>query len=752
MRGDRRWFDRVASAGTVAALSDRELLRRFVARADDRAFAALMARHGPMVLGVCRRHLDDGHAAEDAFQATWLVLVRRAGSLRDADRLGPWLHGVARRVALRARRVVARRRAVERLGLDHDPPAVPEPDDDRAARQSALDEEVARMPERLRSPLVLCYLEGLTHEEAAHRLGCPLGTVRSRIARSRVLLRDRLARRGLMAPEVGLATPSAWLFPSVPEGLFDATCRAGLGVASGSSLAATGVSSLVVTLTTEAVRMLQISRWTTRVLALSLVGITAGGAWMAASHGRDQPPDPMASPTPGAAAIPALSPVTADEPADLRGVVVDPDGKPVAGATVLYGVNEPGRSGHEVTRTNPTGEFTCRRSAAADILGVVVYQEGFQVLTYSSYRTPDRPQNLPVRLALRKVEPFRGTLLDVQGKPVAGAEVRVLMYAEIPDNSDRQAVEVGATRKMAYISYRQMPRGVISGSELEPLFRTRTDATGAFELQALGGESVGLKLLVTGADGQSYRVSTGAKPAGADRPKLGGPGFTMPPPGEAMEQQGFMIAAPGRPATLVTVPAARIEGRVVSRIPGHSVAGMTAVYQQSQPMEQPSGNLSDRIPVDTDGRFVFDGLTGGTVNVVVHGLGENKDWTYRAAQDVELRPGQTSAVTIELIRGVEVTGTVLRVFSEQPVGDAMVGTYGPFRPRTGAMTQSVTTDGQGRYRYRLPSGETYFYIMGFKDRRPRPEGPSGLTVTIPDGATSFQVPPIYIGAEAAKSN
>jgi RNA polymerase sigma factor (sigma-70 family) len=188
-------LNRLFHRGTVAGLSEGGLLDRFVTEADESAFAALVSRHGPMVLGVCRRALRDKHDVEDAFQATFLVLVRRARSIRDGELVGHWLHGVAHRVAVRARANAARRYVHERPGaeVDRAEESTP-PTDDLAA---ILDEELARLPESLQAPLVLCYHEGLTHDEAAQRLGWPVGTVRSRMARARGVMQRRLTRRGI---------------------------------------------------------------------------------------------------------------------------------------------------------------------------------------------------------------------------------------------------------------------------------------------------------------------------------------------------------------------------------------------------------------------------------------------------------------------------------------------------------------------------------------------------------------------------
>ena len=183
-----RQIEHLFGGGTATGTAEGDLLERFLARRDQAAFEALVARHGPMVLGVCRRILADPHDIEDAFQATFLILVRKARAIRDRELLGPWLYGVARRVANRARADASRRRTRERSGAEEaamESPGVRDPDELRAV----LDEELGRLPEKYRAPLVLCYLEGLTHDEAALRLRCPVGTVRSRMTRARETLR-----------------------------------------------------------------------------------------------------------------------------------------------------------------------------------------------------------------------------------------------------------------------------------------------------------------------------------------------------------------------------------------------------------------------------------------------------------------------------------------------------------------------------------------------------------------------------------
>src|SRR5262245_53131855 len=177
--------------------SDAQLLEGFFARRDEAAFTALVRRHGPMVLGVCQRVLHDLCDAEDAFQATFLVFVRKAATLRKPERVSNWLYGVAYRTALRARAQRVRQRAFEKPLLDL-PSSEPVAELVWQELRPILDQELNRLPDRYRSPLVLCYLEGKTKRQAARQLGRPEGTVSTQLARGRDILRQRLTRRGLM--------------------------------------------------------------------------------------------------------------------------------------------------------------------------------------------------------------------------------------------------------------------------------------------------------------------------------------------------------------------------------------------------------------------------------------------------------------------------------------------------------------------------------------------------------------------------
>src|SRR5262245_38542396 len=208
-------------------LPDRQLLERFTARHEEAAFAALVQRHGPIVLHVCRRVLHDPADAEDAFQATFLVLVRKAAAIRKLESLGCWLYGVAHRLARKARVEAARRRTREQSATRR-PPADLLAEVTGRELCAALDDELQRLPERYRAPLVLCYLEGQTRDEAARQLGWSLGTFKRRLEGGRNLLRARLARRGVtlpaaLLPALALPGPAA---AAVPALLAEATLQA----------------------------------------------------------------------------------------------------------------------------------------------------------------------------------------------------------------------------------------------------------------------------------------------------------------------------------------------------------------------------------------------------------------------------------------------------------------------------------------------------------------------------------------------
>jgi RNA polymerase sigma factor (sigma-70 family) len=266
---------RLADRQRTAPLGDAQLLEQFARRRDEAAFAALLERHGPTVLGVCRRILHESHDAEDAFQATFLVFVRKANSIGRAEALGCWLYEVAYRTALRAKHNAARRRTRERQAprmADTPPPT----DLDWSELRPILDEELHRLPDNYRRPFVLCYLEGKTHAEAAEQLDWPKGTVSGRLARARDLFRRRLARHGLILSASALVA----LLPrqasaAVPARLLNSTHRAGLLTAAGRPAAAF-VSAEAVTLAREVALGMASAPLKAALFLLVAVGVCVG--------------------------------------------------------------------------------------------------------------------------------------------------------------------------------------------------------------------------------------------------------------------------------------------------------------------------------------------------------------------------------------------------------------------------------------------------------------------------------------------
>jgi RNA polymerase sigma factor (sigma-70 family) len=259
-------------------LGDADLLERFVRDGDEAAFELLVWRHGAMVLGACRRILRHHHDAEDAFQATFLLLARKARLVRRGAALAGWLHRVARRVALRARG-----RAGRAAQLAGEGPAAPERESAAvwADLRPVLDEEVGRLPEKYRLPVLLCYLGGLSTEEAARRLGCPRGTVLSRLAWARRRLRGRLERRGLAlsagALAAGLAREAATA--AAPAALAHAAVRAARWLKAGKAMAAGEVPRRAVSLmegVLHAMFMTKLKTAAAGLLVLALVGMGMG--------------------------------------------------------------------------------------------------------------------------------------------------------------------------------------------------------------------------------------------------------------------------------------------------------------------------------------------------------------------------------------------------------------------------------------------------------------------------------------------
>ncbi len=321
---------RLVGSASASEESDRGLLERFVQEGNQEAFAHLVRRHSALVYEVCRRQLADESDAEDAFQATFCVLARKAGALAWQESVSNWLYGVALRVAAKVRATAARRNVRERQAVlmrsarSETPLVEPEV-------RAALDEELARLPAKYRAPLVLCYLAGQTNEEAARQLGWPKGTVQGRLARAREVLRGRLLRRGvsLAVAEVLLdgAGPSG---AAVPSPLVETTITVAARFAAES--AAGAVPAPVVTLAEGVLHAMWLTKLKTGlalVLAVAAVGLGAG--WFLLGRSKDQPQAVAAPLGPG------------DQSAGITSSVPCPDGVFDAAGKVAFLTNPKGQ-------------------------------------------------------------------------------------------------------------------------------------------------------------------------------------------------------------------------------------------------------------------------------------------------------------------------------------------------------------------------------------------------------------------------
>jgi RNA polymerase sigma factor (sigma-70 family) len=477
--------------GTTVGLSDGQLLARYAASNDGPAFAALVARHGPMVLATCRAILRHEHDVEDAFQATFLILAKRASSVRAGDALGGWLHRVAYRVAMEASAAATQRHRRESGALAM-AMTIPsrmdsglEPD-----VRAIVHEEIDRLPDRHRLPVVLCDLEGLTYEQAAGRLRWTVPALRCQLAKARQRLRDRLRRRGVTGAALASSNASA----AVPASWAESVVVAATGGAS--SLAAVAISQ------TTRRGMLMTKLKIVTAAALVIVGITTGGIVLI---GAARPDDPKPEMNPPAVAHKptAAARDKAAAPAGVvavRGRVVGPDGQAVPGAIVrAFQPIRDDRPAPEAT-SGPDGRFFLQIARPSPRIASILVNNSTaspRIVASASGFGPGLAEALPkpgasYELTIRLVTdgpPIEGRIIDLEGRSVAGARVMVerLWFAEGIDLSTH--IETNQEGSV---------RGIWDG--LKPLrttIATTTDRDGRFHLTGIGRERIA-ELLVSG--------------------------------------------------------------------------------------------------------------------------------------------------------------------------------------------------------------------------------------------------------------
>ena len=499
-------LDRLFTEGSFVGLADGQLLERFLSHRDEDAFAMLVERHASMVLAVCRRSLKNPGEVDDAFQATFLILARRPGSVRGRDALGGWLYGVARRVCLLANRAAARRRRHERRAAElRAVEAVFDMTHDD--RWPEIYDEIDRLPATYRRPVVLCVLEGRTRAEAAAQLGWTEGSVRGRLGRAKELLRSRLVRRGF-EPAVALAAllnerASAEI---VPKALIERTAyfasRAAAGMVSASTAA----------LCREVLRTMLMTKLKLGAVALLAAGgIGWGIAGVTATQDQQQMKrsSPVAGGRPAESRLPsaAQTPVQPNSGATVTVRVIDPDGKPVAGATVYRSHPEPDPLGDWrrfgrgtkaavlLTRTGPDGSF---RLSTGDVKAgrdgsaqLVAMAEGYG----PAFLEPAGGDAAPVLRLARDDVPIRGRVIDIQGRPVAGARIQLVGILRPNSGTLDEWLDALKKERAAYPVQSRTLRSW-SGDDIPALFpAVVADREGRFTLKGVGRERIAALLV-----------------------------------------------------------------------------------------------------------------------------------------------------------------------------------------------------------------------------------------------------------------
>ncbi len=658
-----RELRQTAEARLLEGLPDAELLERFRAGGDPEAFEAIVRRHGPAVLSACRKVLTSAVDVEDAFQATFLVLLRSAGTVRQGHSLGGWLYGVAHRVALKAFAASARRQRLEQRQRPRD---VELPDLSWREACAVLHEELDHLPDSYRLPLILCYLEGKSRDEAAQQLGIGEVVLHGRLERGRKQLRSRLTRRGITL-SAGLWTVVASSVPAggPPESLVRMTLQA----------AATGrIPAKVAALlhgTTPSMSCGKIIPLAALFLLVTLIAVGLNAPMFGSTAG---PTRVAARPGPAETATESPQEDPQEQPLEVKGQVIDPAGKPVAGAKLTL-VPRSGKphgfepvDGPDLTGADGRFHFSVPRDKV--LHKKYDYEDHVLIATAPGYYPgwdagPRSADNLLIRLP-RDDAKVAGRILDLEGRPVAKATVRVTevftpvaatLDSLLEDVKDRRSDRVTLLGD-PFLSLPQRPDALPGATTT-----ATTDADGRFELAGYGKDRV-LKAVIEGPNIASTEVLFATRDTEPLRR------FT-----DRENRRRLWTPLYGTRCVHVAPPARLVTGVVRDHSTKRPLAGVVVKSNTIAPHAGIDMRFLAQTVTDTQGRFTLAGLPKGEGNSILVIPGEYEPYIAMRREVPDLEGVGPVSLEFDLVRGVWIEGTVTDKLTGKPKRWSVVEYY-----------------------------------------------------------------------------
>jgi RNA polymerase sigma factor (sigma-70 family) len=637
--------------------ADADLLARFVASRDQAAFAALVRRHGPLVLATARRAAGNATDADDVFQATFLLLARRAAAIRNPAAVAGWLHGVASRMARTARRAATRRRTHESRA---NPVAPPAPDDLSWREVQALfEQELARLPDRYRVPFVLCALGGEPRADVARRLGIQEGTISSRLAEAKRRLQDGLSARDVsLAAVLGTVSLPAL---GVSADLISRTMRtAGTGPvpASVAALLRGGVMSARNTL-------------------FVVIALSAGVILAASGRAGGPPPQPAGKEVPVAPKEPAKP-----EPASVRGKLLDAEGKPLANVPVrLWSFRNGDKLPDPTTTTDAAGAFELKpgKQELGDNALVVVSPPGLPAewVPLSRFRG-----ELTVKLPKDDV-PFTGRVLSLENQPLKGVTVEVVRVGTAEEGDLGKWVDKNVTMRKDRYWLNEIGLITLSGQMVLPVVKATTDGDGKFKLTGFGRDRI-LTVRVHGPNVETKFFWVVARPGG--------------PADGYITTRDFNHGLYPPDVTVRLVPSRPLVGTVTDSKTGKPVPGVV--------VSEVNHHIS-KATTDKDGRYRLEGVPKkknyGLTVTGRKGL-PYFDHTHLWVADAAGLDSLETNLSIE--RGLELTGRVVDK-SGRPVGADVYYHPGGNNPNVKDTSQGLISSDGGRT---SPDGSFYLTV------------------------------------------